>query len=217
MSFCSHLLIRNFPFIFIVGDEAKFKWQKLKGKFKTLLRKSFEDSKITGSVSATPKWKFYHSMLFLKDSIQSGATKSTTPMAANNNTIKTINSEQSEENDDDFEEFNFDFIVPRTSNTEANDRKPKPGPRSSKRKITNNGEVDDKTQEPDDKNFMIPPTLVHQDERKGNDDHHFLWSLMPYIQALDSVEKLELRSQIQNLVTTSFKKHEANKRPRMYH
>lgn len=136
---------------------------------------------------------------------------------ATNNTTKTINGVQPEENDDDFEEFNFDFFVPKTSDTETNDRKPKPGPRSSKRKMISNGEIDDKTQEPDDKHFLLPPSSVHQDERKGNDDHHFLLSLMPYIQALDSVEKLELRSQIQNLVTTSFKKHETNKRSRMYH
>lgn len=155
-------------------------------------------------------------MLFLKEGLQSEAAKFTTPMATNNAT-KTVNGGQPEENDDDFEEFNFDFFVPKTSGEETNERKPKPGPRSSKRKMTSNGEVGDTNQEPDDKNFFLPPTLVHQDERKGNDDHHFLWSLMPYIQALDSVEKLELRSQIQNLVTTSFKKHEANKRSRMYH
>ena len=205
--------------MFIVGDEAKLKWQKLKGKFKKLTRIRLEENGGPESCPAAHSWKFYNSMLFLKDCMRFEPTNLNTSMTTNN-LSKGVSSRQPEENDDDFEEFNFDFFLPRSSDKEASKdtevKSRKPGPRSSKRKIINTDEKNDRNQEPEEKKALTSPVLVHQDERKGNDDYHFLLSLMPYIQALDPVEKLELRSQIQNLVTASFKK-EVNKCFRKYH
>lgn len=48
-------------------------------------------------------------------------------------------------------------------------------------------------------------SMKQETEAKGP-DYHFLISLLPYIEELDTMEKLQLRCQIQALVTEAYKK-----------
>ena len=53
------------------------------------------------------------------------------------------------------------------------------------------------------------------DNDKG-DDHHFFLSLLPYVTRLDDLEKLQLRSKIQNCVLEAVRDHETRKALQQY-
>ncbi|XP_069688245.1 uncharacterized protein [Periplaneta americana] len=189
----------------VSGDEAKTKWKNLKDTFRKLLTKPPQVPSGTGESFPDrdkPKWKHYEFMLFIKDVLQHSQTNGN----LTSNEDKDMLREESDiefNNDNDTKEF-FEELQHCDSLENSSSR-------GTKRKDTCDTTENEYLQLEERR---TEPTLsIQRDKQETGADYHFLMSLLPYIEELDPLEKLELRSKVQMCVTESYRKH-VNKKHR---
>lgn len=194
------------------GSIAKAKWKNLKDKFRVELQKVPITRSGDEGNGYKPKWPFFDLMLFVKDTL----LPSTTSGNLSNHIMMPYGNDSE---DDSVENYNNEETTTDRSFSET--------PRS----VSSNEFINLQTAPSQNKirsrkrraeDLSIDPyleieqkklDLIREEQQKdsamtNNPDYHFLMSLLPYFEPLNALEKLQLRSNMQNLVLEAYKQKE---------
>jgi len=183
----------------------------LKDKFRKELQKIPINLSGDGGSEYRSKWPFFNSMMFVKDTI--------TPSSMSGNLNIEENSQKSFSGASDNESFIEIVDTPLTADAEALSpstsisqtistsnyyTKHSINPNIKKRRIER-----DNTQKIivlEEQKIVILQKAQDSEKKPENPDAQFLLSLLPYFNGLQALEKLELRSDIQNAVLNVYKR-----------
>ncbi|CAI6357129.1 unnamed protein product [Macrosiphum euphorbiae] len=155
--------------------------------------------------SYKPKWPFFEFMLFVKDTLLPNVTSGNLPTPMISETHSEIN-----DSEDDFieignyEENVNEGLLQETLGSVSSNEFPTPEKKGKKPRV---GDIDF------DPFLQIEQQkldLIREEQKKdstmtNNPDYLILMSLLPYLKKLDALEKLQLRTNIQNVVFQTFK------------
>lgn len=186
----------------ITGDEAKSKWKNLKDKYRKLVSKipyvpSGSDG--TSTNCSTNKWRFFNYMTFVKDVVSPGQTFGNLIPAAEEIIVELHGSDDgqilSEEDcNESSEAMSASLQRSYTNSYQGNKR----------RRYNKIEDKEDKFIKLEEKKIEAIMAIKKED---NGPDYHFMISLLPYIETLDPLEKLEVRSQMQTVVSNAYEKH----------
>jgi len=192
---------------YILGNDAKDKWKNLKDKFRKELQKIPISRSGDGGSEYRSKWPFFNSMMFVKDTL--------IPSSMSGNLSIEEHSQKSFSGASDNESFievldtplTAEALSPSTSQTTSTSNyytKHSINPNIKKRRIER-----DNTQkiiELEEQKIAILQKAQDSEKKPENPDAQFLLSLLPYFTGLQPLEKLELRSEIQNAVLNVYRR-----------
>jgi hypothetical protein len=216
--------VQNFPQKRLEKIFNSFSGKVLKGKWKNLKDKlRIEVNKIPGSrsgaenVDCTSKWLFFDMMLFVKDTIL--------PSPTTGNLLHIAPSQLMDDDSEDYMEDTLDndntagdralpsTVIPLPRSTGkcygCSSLPAEPTQKSQSRKRRQlNPEVDLYLEMEPKKLDIITVEQKKDEELTSKHDYHFLISLLPYLEKLSSLENLEVRGKIQDVVIQAYKHKE---------
>lgn len=199
---------RNYLDLLVSVNLAKAKWKNLKDKFRIELKKIPECRSGSEAHEYKGKWPFFNMMMFMRDIVA--------PSNTEGNLGNSIPSAVTSDVDTDTEITITSPISPAPSNSTMAPQNSEPSfSRSSSRNTTystttpvatrkkrkaEQSEIDEYIDIEKQKLQLLKNDVTVNEQLTKNPDYHFLMSLLPYFTEFDSIEKLEVRTGIQNLI-----------------
>ncbi|XP_022169507.1 uncharacterized protein LOC111033175 [Myzus persicae] len=174
----------------ILGSDAKIKWKNTKDTFRKELQKEPIRRSGDSGIEYKSKWPFFQMMMFVKDSLLPSSMSGNLNVGEPDSFSLHEATDEANESDLDVTGTSFtDVTSPSTSTSHLPDINPKVTSKMKRKK--KNSKAD-----------------AQETENKKNEDPdaQFLLSILPYIKEFDPLEKLEIRSQIQNVVLNAYRK-----------
>lgn len=177
---------------------AKAKWKNLKDKFRIEFKKLPAGRSGAGAEQYDGKWPFFKIMMFIKDTIA--------PSPTEGNLDSQSTSGDCEENDEGLEYTVTDsdkesiaspaLTTPARTDSRPNSRSTNTSQNYRKKKAAES-DIDKYL---DMERQKLEILRGEQNRDSANPDYHFLMSLLPYFQQFEPLEKMELRTTIQNVI-----------------
>ncbi|XP_055909035.1 uncharacterized protein LOC129943767 [Eupeodes corollae] len=188
----------------ISGANVKLKWKNLKDTFRRVLRKAPRPVSGSEAPPTKPKWPFFEMMAFTRQTIEPDPTEGNLrepesySMAQNRFFAETI-SDLLEEEDVTLSSVNM-----LTNSTPSTSTSCPQNVRKNKNKRASTYNLESEFLELEKERLQILKKEVAKKE-EDSDDLQFFKSLLPFMAQFNNFEKLEIRTDIQNIILDKLK------------
>lgn len=204
-----------YPQQFFLESLVKAKWKNLKDKFRIEMKSLPKCRSGSEAQEYKGKWPFFNMMQFIKGIIAPTATQGN--LSAPVNPVSNSDVEDTYLDNDvthpdaslmqdsittKFQTSNATYTRPSTQTTNCSTNSEK----STKKKRTDQSEIDRYIGIEQQKLELLRNDQNRSSELVQNPDYNFLMSLLPYFGEFDGIEKLKLRTSVQNLVMEALKR-----------